>query len=90
MLGVKEMQRVADSNKDKLVRLYNPDTDDFTCNWHGDPYTIHALEMEEYPTPIADHLKKHLADYIFHKRGTKVNAEDDLKAIFKEIEVEIE
>lgn len=89
-MGVKEIQRLAEANSQKTLRIYNPDTDDFTCNYHGKPYTVRALDMEEYPLPIANHLKKHLADHLMWKRGVKVNPEVDLKEIFKEIEVELD
>lgn len=89
-MNIKELQHLAEINKDITKRIYNPDTDDFTVKFHNEPYTIHALEIQEYPLPIADHIKKHLADHLLHKRGIKDNPEADLKNIFREIEVNIE
>ena len=86
---VRELRHLAEKNKDKTVRIYNPDTEDFTWKYHGKEYTIPALNMEQFPVDIANHLKKHLADYILNIRGVKDNPEDDLKKIYKEIEVEI-
>lgn len=90
MASVKEKQRLAEANANKTSRIYNPDVDDFTYPYHGKPYTIHALEMEEYPVEIANHLKKHLADHLLFKRGIgDIGTDEQLAKIYKEIEVEI-
>jgi len=87
MAGVKEMQRLAEANKKKELRIYNPDTEDFTYSWHGKPYTIPALDVGKFPFHIANHLKKHLANHILWKRGIgKATPELLLKRIFEEIE----
>lgn len=84
------MRRLAEANSKKMVRIYNPDTDDFTVEFHQKPYTIYALEMAEFPYEVAKHIKKHLADKILFKRGIGREAVPDLLAgIYKEIEVEI-
>lgn len=85
-----ELQHQAEVNSQKTISLYNPDTNDFTCNYVGKPYTIQALEITKFPFYIAHHIKKHLADHLLHKRGIKENPEADLENIFKEIEVNIE
>lgn len=71
--------------------IYNPLSEDFTVNFAGDenipvPYTIHALEVDTYPTVIANHITKHLAEHIYQIRGQKTNHDDDIKAIRREIE----
>ena len=86
-MRVKELRRLAELNKDKAIRIYNPDIDNFTVNYHGSPVTIRALEIAEFNADVANHVKKHLADHILNKRGVKSNVEDDLAGIFKEIEV---
>ena len=88
-MQVSELQRLAEHYKNKTVRIYNPDTEDFTVNYEQKPYTINALEMQEFPYFIAQHIKKHLADKLLHKRGTKINPQDDLENIKREIEVEL-
>ena len=90
MPTVRDIQHLAEVNSKKTARIYNPHTEDFTVEFHGDPYTIHALEMDEYPLAIANHIKKHLANLLLQKRGIKTNVEDDLAAIYKEIEVLID
>ena len=89
-MDVHELRHQADINNSKTSKIYNPDTADFTVNYHGEPYTIHALEITEFPFPIANHIKKHLADHLLNKRGVKVNPQDDLKKYFEEIEVSLE
>lgn len=52
------------------IKLYNPLTEDFSMpydlNEDGVPitFTLHAGEIESFPTPVAEHLKKHLANKI--------------------------
>lgn len=86
-MKVSDLRHLAEVNKSVTKRIYNPDTEDFTVNFHGEPHTIRALEIQEFPLHIANHIQKHLADKLLHKRGIKVNAEDDLLKIFGEIEV---
>mgnify|MGYP007134649114 CR=1 FL=1 len=90
MRSVKELVRKTNAENEQLVRIYNPDTEDFTVNYDGKPYTIHALEMEKFPTAIANHIKKHLADHLLHKRGDGDRGPQAvLDKIKKEIEVEL-
>ena len=90
MTSVEEMKRLASANSEKTVRIYNPDTEDFTWNIQGTPHTIRALEMEEFPYDVAKLLKKHLADHLLFKRGIGGASPDDLLAeIYEEIEVEL-
>jgi hypothetical protein len=73
--------------------LYNPLKEDFTVQWAGDgnpqDYTIHAGEIGTYSIPLANHIEKHLADFIYGKRGQKTNHDDDIAEIIKEIGVTI-
>lgn len=70
--------------------IFNPDTEDFSVEYNaGDgikTYTLKSLKAQKFPTPIADHIKKHLADKILNKRGVKLNPMADLEAIMREIE----
>ena len=86
-MDVHELRRISHAKKDKMVRIYNPDTDDFTVNYESKPYTIRGLEIDEFPFHIANHIKKHLADHLLHLRGVKVNPTADLMEIYKEIEI---
>lgn len=89
-MRVKELRHLAEINASKQVRIYNPDIEDFTVNYHGSPVSIRSMEMQTYAFEVANHIKKHLANKLLHKRGIKNSAEDDLKEIFKEIEVQID
>ena len=62
--------------------------------WAGDenspqPYTIHSIDIDTFPTVIADHIAKHLAEHIWQLRGQKTNHDADIEEIMKEIEVEL-
>lgn len=70
--------------------LYNPLLEDFSVNYATDDnppitYTIHSLEIETFPTFIANHIIKHLAHKIVTSRGVKTNYEDDFNEAVKEI-----
>ena len=71
-----------------LVRILNPDTEDFTVKYHKKSYTIEALGTAEFPEHIAEHIKKHLADKLLEKKGARTNPVDDLKEISEEIGME--
>jgi hypothetical protein len=89
-MDVRELRHLAEVNKDISKRIYNPDIADFTCIFQGKPYTICSFEMTEFPLYVAEHIKKHLANHLLHKRGVKNNPQSDLVEIYKEIEVTIE
>jgi len=86
-MDVHDLQKQAEINAEKKVQLWNPDSEDFTVKYIGKEYTARSLEMTTFSLPIALHLKKHLANYIHHKRGTKINASADLIKIQEEINV---
>lgn len=84
---VKDLQREARANLKKKVKIYNPDSDDFSAQYAGKKYTVPALDWASFPKYIADHVKKHLATHLMYKRGVKHNPELDLQEIYKEIEM---
>ena len=45
--------------------------------------------MKKFHPDVAEHIKKHLADRLYDKRG-HTNHDRDIKPILKEIEVDIE
>jgi len=88
-MDIYEKENQSRALEKETLRIYNPDTEDFTVKFNGVSYTIPALEIAEFPYFVANHIKKHLADLLLAKRGTKTNPEDDLKEIYKEIEVSL-
>ena len=78
---------------DEKVFVFNPDIEDFSVkydiNGDGNPvtFTIRSLESEPFEPVIAEHIIKHLATHLLHKRGVRHNPELDLKNIRKELEV---
>jgi len=76
----------------KQIPLFNPLSDDFTFEWKDDTNTLHTftmrpLEITYFDKPIADFMARHLCDAVYHIRGQKTNAVDDMKAIMGEIHV---
>lgn len=67
------------------VAIYNPDSQDFTVNYGGKPYTIGTKEGLKFPKEIANHIAKHLAKHLVFKRGIKRNFDADYKEVLKEI-----
>lgn len=72
--------------------LFNPLTRPFTVTYdiHGtgqpESYTIEALDLAEFEEPIASHVLKHLANEVYNQRGPKINPEQDITDISKEID----
>ncbi len=87
--NVQTLLRESKKNKEKKIFLYNPDTEDFTTRFNGKPHTIRSLEIEPFSYDVANHIKKHLANHLYNKRGRKdgLNPTDSLEEIKKEIEV---
>ena len=80
----------------KKILLFNPLDKDFSVNYDVDgtrnpkKFTIHANDDEEFDPIIAKHVKKHLANAVLNSRGRpKKNPVDDLKEIYKEIEMKV-
>lgn len=68
--------------------VYNPDTEDFIVRYDGTEYVLKALEATEFEDDaVAEHAKKHLAQYLFNKRGAKFPALE-LPRIMAELEVD--
>lgn len=57
---------VQKESEQDILTIYNPTNKDFTRKWGGVPRTIKAHETAEYPRFLAEHLAKHLADFILH------------------------
>lgn len=74
--------------------IWNPLATDFTttyANENNEPisYTCPSLRISTFPTYIADHMAKHLAQEIVGHRGIKKDYQGDYEAALKEIMVEI-
>jgi hypothetical protein len=93
--SVRELQLEQKEINSRTVRIFNPDTEDFTVTYdieeNGKPrtFTAPAQEISTFPGLIADHLIIHLSYRLLYKRGVKTNVEDDLKKIREEIVVNI-
>lgn len=79
-------------DKPKQIPLFNPLSEDFSYIYKDDmdvphTYTMRALEISFFDPPVARFMAKHLSDAVYHKRGQKLNHDDDIQEILKEIEV---
>ncbi len=65
------------------LRVVNIDTEDFTVNYAGKPYTVKSGDISKpYKQHIALHIAKHLVDKILNKKGIKTNKEPERGKIF--------
>ena len=84
-------QRVSDVlrqdkiNQDRVIYLYNPDTEDFTCKFEGKEHISHAMRREEFPYYVGKHIQKHLAMHLLNTRSRVKNPAEDYANILKEI-----
>ena len=76
----------------KVSLIYNPTNRDFSCFYDREnnrtPYIIKSKTITEMPIDVADHVKKHLADFVMNERTIKTNHEDELREVMKEISVD--
>lgn len=87
---VKALKREAEARAKETVRIYNPDSEDFKVTYAGEKYVILSREISPFSRPVAEHIKKHLANHILHKNyPSDKNAELALEKIYKEIEVKL-
>lgn len=82
---IKESQQLEKTKQ----RLFNPGTEDFVVVFQTKPYTLHAQEIEEFDYYVAEHIKKHLANYLMGKSQTRNPNEHDWNKIYKKIEVDL-
>lgn len=76
--SVTKLRREAEDRLSTTKRIYNPDKDDFRCEYEGKPYLVRAGEIEEFPTIIAEHVKKHLANQVYHGGGYPKNSREEI------------
>lgn len=75
--------------------IFNPLLEDFIVTMADENnlphiYTLHAQEIDTFPTYIANFIEKKLAEKIYVDRyGGRVTKESVMPDIIKEIEVEI-
>lgn len=75
--------------------LYNPTNKDFCTtydiNGDGNPiqYCVKARDTAEFKGELGYHMLKHLSRFIMIDRDVKTNWDDDIKAVEKEIIVEV-
>ena len=81
----KQLKREAEERASQTMRIFNPSTDDFIVKYLGKKYVVRAMEISEFPEPLAKHIIKHLANHILNKTAVKTNVPDTLKQIKEDI-----
>ena len=71
------------------VRLYNPDTKDFSVKYGTKILFIPALEIKEFIYYEAKHIKKHLVDYLIHKKSGGYVTPEERQKVEEKVEVTI-
>ena len=81
-MDVRELRHLAERDKNTQIRLFNPLLTDFSVKFNDGSgqkeYTIKAREIASFPTPIANHIKKHLIDAL---NTIKDNLEIEIETI---------
>jgi len=86
---VKDLWREAKDNSEKKIRLYNPDTEDFSVKYGPKTYTLKSLDSDEFQYTIARHMKRHLINHLINRRGLGYINPDQRKEIENEVEMKI-
>lgn len=84
-MTIRQLKEERAEVKETKVQIVNPDTQDFTVNYHNLPFTIRAGKTEEFGYDTAHHIKKHLAMRIAQKRTPGYISQEMLDSIYKEI-----
>lgn len=75
ILNIKDVPKSPNTSLEPQA-VYNPMDEDFTGYWDGEPYTIPAGKVKEFPEFLAYHLAKHLSKYIVaNKWAIKIREE---------------
>ena len=83
---VAALKREAKENSKKIIRVYNPSTEDFTFNYKGQPHTIKALDYGEFSYSLGLHMRKHIIDFLINKRS--LDPITQREEVAKEVEFE--
>jgi len=72
--------------------VFNPLSRDFRAKYRNDDntqveYVIRSMEIETFPTYLADHMIKHLVEEVANDRDVSRLSEDKMRKIKEEIEV---
>ena len=86
---VVDLKREAKENAKKKIRLYNPDTEDFSVKYGPNTHTIKSLDSEEFQYTIAIHVKRHLVNHLINKRQLGIYSPLERKEIEDEVEMKI-
>lgn len=62
-------EKVQRTHEQDIVAIYNPTNRDFTKKWGGVSRTVKAHQTVEYPRFLAEHIAKHLADFILQVKA---------------------
>jgi len=87
--SVRTLKMEAEDRKHQTKRIYNPSSEDFTVAHAGVSHTIYAGQIQEFQVDIANHIRKHLAEFLLNKRGDWSNYDRDMKKLYEEIDVTI-
>ena len=92
-MDVREYRRLANTEKDSLIRIYNPLIKDFSVNYNDGVesklYTVRAGEIETFNSNVGKHITKHLVDFIINERNVDPLNRNDVDKIYEEIEVKL-
>lgn len=86
-MDVKDLLKKTSLDAEKRVKIFNPDSESFSCQYDGKTYSIEAEEFKTFSLSIADHITKHLSFHILYKRHVKPNVDIEIQKIRKEIMV---
>jgi hypothetical protein len=80
------------TRNDTPKSIFNPLREDFTVSYLDEnnkprDYTIRSMEIETFPTYLADHIIKHLITAVQDERSLNLTNTKLIEEIRKEIEV---
>lgn len=82
MADIIDIERKALDDEKKELLIFNPLTEDITCNYDGVPYTIPSKENKAFKTPIAKHVGNYLVNLYMNIKDKNYPTEKAEKLVF--------
>ena len=84
-MRVADIEREARDKQKQDVRLFNPGLEDFKVKQGEKEHLVRAMEISTFKQFEADHIEKHLADFVMNQRG--LSKDTDRQKVIEEIRV---
>ena len=86
---VDELERIAKENASKEIRVYNPLSEDFVCEYDGKEVEVKAGEITTLPYFTGKHVIKHLITAVLNSEGRDNVTAQMIASVRSKVEVDL-